>query len=1181
MNNDTEKINSILKEIKAKSVINFPKYEFPSIEEDDLLITKNSSIILFSSGEHYDKNTKTISFNNGEIFEGTIKNEGDSYYLDKGIYKWPSGQIFEGTLEENKMLKGKLKFGENIYIGNFKNEYIEGEGEFTFNKKDYVKGIFENGEINGFATVEKDKFVILGNFKESIANGKINIFNVYIDKHTFELENFNLENQQIKEETLVIKKDGKKLTYIKQLDNLIADKNLKEIDVDSKLINKIKESLDLFKIEIPEFEHPSIPEEGLIIENDNKYPIIKFKNGAEANVDEDLDENELTIKKGESEENKEKFSGKLVLEEEKYYMKEGKYYWPSGQFYNGKFNKNNKFEETIEDCELVVKNKWKYKGKFINGKFQNKGRIEWENGKILIAYFEDNTINGHSIIEYKDIKVEGDYRNNLISGIKIKIDGKIYKIKQIDLRNNKNKPIAVIVGDEENDINNFFVNYKYNNEKIEMEKIIKFKKEDLIKILKVLNTKITFPKFEKPSINKDSLILEKNNKIVFQKGIYYSKEEEILYLPNNENYKGKLDNINDNYYLLNGEYNWPSGQKYMGEFNNENCFHSKENKATLITKDFTYEGGFQYGLPDGEGEIKLNNGDIIRGKFVKGNLFGNVYIKTNNISFEGNYIYSVIDGYIKNIKINNDEKQIGNNQFTILNGKIQEKKLIYDGKEMELSEENRFIVSERDLKRMEFDEYDIILLFKFICKIRKLSLPNYEQPRISEDGIYIQFSNNNLQNVKLAFPNNETFTGQVQKISGTKYMIIDGEYCWTNNQKYIGKFDKNRFCDENGQLIYPDNCKYIGGFKNGLFEGYGKFINHRNDIYEGYFKEGQIKNGIKINTNNFSFEGDNLDLINELYIKLFRIRTNIHFYEISEFNINNNQLIYNRDGIEFKIEMTKDIKQKIIESLIIRNKTIMKNFYYNNPYMRDLANENTIKTLRIEDNIYSGKLTKLTIYKNRLLNENNTKKREAKRMFGDLNKQKQIMELDDKFNFLKTTGYKFKTNFKWNNKGKSVNFGEIEKKEISKIFNRKMLKEMEKENELLKQDISTLKLEKEMIEKEKYNKIKELKDLNLYFELIDDNYNDLMKECNKKDKEVNEVQNELKQIYQENNLLSKYLKKKKKININEEIEKNIKEFETNNNKILKEINLREEIINKQNKEKNELLEQIKKLESKN
>jgi len=90
-----------------------------------------------------------------------------------------------------------------------------------------------------------------------------------------------------------------------------------------------------------------------------------------------------------------------------------------------------------------------------------------------------------------------------------------------------------------------------------------------------------------------------------------------------------------------------------------------------------------------------------------------------------------------------------------------------------------------------------------------------------------------------------------------------------------------------------------------------------------------------------------------------------------------------------------------------------------------------------------------------------------------------------------------------------------------------------------------------------------------------------MKEFNKKDKEVNDVQNELKQIYQENHLLSKYLKKKKKTNIDEEIEKNIKEFENNNKEILNEINKRENTIKEQNQEKNELLKQIRELESKN
>ena len=1172
MNNDTEKINSILNEIKSRSVINFPKYEFPSLEENDLIIAKTNSKIMFITGEYYDTISKTISFNNGAIFEGNIKNEDNKYFLEQGKYTWPSGQTFEGIFNENKMLEGELKFEENIYKGKFNNEVFEGEGEFKFNKKNYVKGEFKNGEINGYACVEKGSFVIYGNFVESKANGKIDICNLNINNHIYELENINLENNEIKEDNIEIKKDGKKLSYIKKLDDLITDKNLKEIDADEKLIVKLRESLNLLNIKVPVFQLPNIKEEGLVQIEEN-YPIIRFKNGEEANVDEDNEENELTIRNGE------KFIGRLDLKEGKCYMKEGKYIWPSGLIYEGKFNENNKFETSVEDSKLYFKNKWSYKGKFKDGKFQDKGTIIWENGKKLIAYFEDNNIKGHSKIKYKDYEIEADIKNNLITGIKVYIDGKIYKIKKIDLNNNKKETLVVTIGDEKNDTNNFFINYRFNNN-IEIEKITKITKEELDKILSMLETKILFPSFEQISLKEDSLIMEKENKILFQKDIYYNKDDETLYLPNKEYFKGNLDNSNDKYYLSIGEYNWPSGQKYIGKFNDEYNFHSDEEKSTLITKDFTYEGGFKYGLPDGDGEIKWNNGDIIKGKFIKGNLFGNVYVKTNNINFEGNYIYSIIDGPIKNIHMNNDEKLLWNNQFTVIEGKIQEPKIMYNEKEIELTEENRCIVSEADLKRIEFDEEDIILLFKFICKIRKLSLPSYEQPRVSEDGIYIPISNN-LQNVKLAFPNDETFEGQVQKISGTKYMLIKGDYCWTNNQKYKGKFEKNRFCDENAELIYPDNCKYTGGFKNGLFEGYGKFVNQRNDIYEGNFKEGQIKNSIKINTKNFSFEGSNLDLINDLYIKLFSIRTSEHFYKISEFNINNNNIIYNRDGIEFKIGMTKEIKQKIIESLIIRNKTIMKNFYYNNPYMRDLANENTLKSLKIEDNIYSGKLTKLTIYKNRLLDENKNKKKEAKRIFGDLNKKMVLMNKDEKLNFLRTTGTKFKNNYNNKNQTKSLNFGEIEKKEISRIFNRKMLKEMEKENELLKQDIATLKMEKDLIEKEKYNRIKELKDLHLYFELIGNNYNDLMKECNKKDIEVNEMQNELKQIYQENNLLSKYLKKKPKTNINEEIEKNIKEFENSNNKILNEISEKEKIINEQNKEKNELLEQIRKLENKN
>ena len=65
-------------------------------------------------------------------------------------------------------------------------------------------------------------------------------------------------------------------------------------------------------------------------------------------------------------------------------MKDGKYSWPSGQIYEGKFNKENKFETSIENSKLNIKNKWSYKGKFKNGKFDEKGEIEFQDKKKII-----------------------------------------------------------------------------------------------------------------------------------------------------------------------------------------------------------------------------------------------------------------------------------------------------------------------------------------------------------------------------------------------------------------------------------------------------------------------------------------------------------------------------------------------------------------------------------------------------------------------------------------------------------------------------------------------------------------------------------------------------------------------------------------------------------------------------
>ena len=430
MSNETEIINSFFDAIRKCGNIIFPNYQFPSIKNEELI--KESSIIFFMDGSHYNKISKKLAFTNDERFIGEITGTDTTFNLDSGVYTWPSGQTFKGKFNDNLFVNGELKYGNYLYKGNFKNGLFGGNGEFYFNEKEYVKGNFDNGQINGIASVKKDNFLVCGNFLESKVNGKIDYFNVNLENHKYEFKDFSFINERIEDEILEFKKDGNKFTYIKLLDKIHIEPNSTEIILGEKELSHLKEGLDLINIKIPEFSLPTIPEEGLKIKEDN-YPIIKFVNGEEANIDDDNDENELIIPNGE------KFMGILYLKNSSdskiCYMKEGKYVWPNGQEYEGKFNENNKFETTTEDSKLNFNNEWDYKGKFKDGQFCDKGKITWKDGKTLEGYFKNNRVMGHIKINFKNINIEANMKDSLISGIKIVLDKNIYKIKKIDLNN--------------------------------------------------------------------------------------------------------------------------------------------------------------------------------------------------------------------------------------------------------------------------------------------------------------------------------------------------------------------------------------------------------------------------------------------------------------------------------------------------------------------------------------------------------------------------------------------------------------------------------------------------------------------------------------------------------------------------------------------------------------------------
>ena len=194
-----------------KNISSMGKFELPDIQVPSIfkkrLIPKNE--IRFKNGERYDKSSKILYLNNNEIFKGEIKITDNDAHLVKGEYKWPSGQIFKGKfLQNNNKDEGILTYNGCTYDGKFNNEKFDGNGEFRWNKNEYIKGEFKEGKIYGEAILQKNDYFIEGNFNNLKPEGKIKLFTMKTDIHNYIIEDFNFENENIKESKLKVKKDG-------------------------------------------------------------------------------------------------------------------------------------------------------------------------------------------------------------------------------------------------------------------------------------------------------------------------------------------------------------------------------------------------------------------------------------------------------------------------------------------------------------------------------------------------------------------------------------------------------------------------------------------------------------------------------------------------------------------------------------------------------------------------------------------------------------------------------------------------------------------------------------------------------------------------------------------------------------------------------------------------------------
>ena len=222
--------NQLLNQLNSVGQIEFPKFKFPSIPKEGLILSKERQKIEFKNGETYDKYSNILHLANGETFTGEM-NKGKEYTLIKGEYKWPSGQIYTGKFEKNYKSEGILIY-QNGYTfnGHFLNEQFEGKGEFRWNNEDYIKGNFKNGYINGEATVNLGNKFIKGNFTDSQPNGEIEEYNINLNNHHFKFPKFHIFDKEIVEDKIILQKDDNNIILNNQIyGNLKVDTNKEKI----------------------------------------------------------------------------------------------------------------------------------------------------------------------------------------------------------------------------------------------------------------------------------------------------------------------------------------------------------------------------------------------------------------------------------------------------------------------------------------------------------------------------------------------------------------------------------------------------------------------------------------------------------------------------------------------------------------------------------------------------------------------------------------------------------------------------------------------------------------------------------------------------------------------------------------------------------------------------------------
>ena len=528
----------------------------------------------------------------------------------------------------------------------------------------------------------------------------------------------------------------------------------------------------------------------------------------------------------------------------------GRLIFKNGEIYIGQFH-NDKYNG--KGVLYYKKNKEKYEGNFLEGKYDGKGKLVEENGDYYIGYFKNGKKNGFGEEYYnnKTLKYSGEFKDNLYngSGKRIYSDGSYY------------------IG--------FWLNgIRYSDGKI------------------YINDKILYEGFFINEIIKGKIYSNngqyyegeiKNYKMNGKGTIYYNNKKikySGIFVNNCLEGEGIFYDIDGNYYI--------------GNFKNG----MKHGKGAAYNKDnnLLYEGDFKENKFDGNGRLSLKNGKTYIGEFKNGKMEGQGIIldRNNIIVYEGEF--------------ENDHEKIGYLEKN--GGKI---KLKID--EIKKEDKNKIIEEINNINE-NFDLNNIFgedecntnkIIKKYINgKIKK----NEEYKKIKGFAVFKEkefnyggekgYFNFKIENNITFIGNGEfingKFTGKVKLLDENNELIYEGDYLndqehgfgtcvYINGNFYTGEFKygkrdgKGILYDKNKKIIYEGEYKndkkdgngklyldyedknygyYIGEFKEGKITGKGKVCGiHDNLILEGYFIDFKLEGKGKEVYNNLDyFEGE-------------------------------------------------------------------------------------------------------------------------------------------------------------------------------------------------------------------------------------------------------------------------------------------------------------------------------------